>query len=531
MIAFTVTTVVEKENRRHSEVWIAPVDGGEPYRVTAPGTESSNPRWSPDGKYLFFTSRRPGGEGSTWALRMDRPAGEAMQVEGYPTGSTPRDGRFAVWTAPAEEERARGEGEGEGERRSDPYAKMQPMARPPHGAITKPLDPARFDGRHVVELGYKRNGPGFVPNPAEPRKWRPTQLWMQAFGDTAKKMITNTPYSHRGAVVSPDGRWVAFLADARLRPDSVVQAELDSLALLPYDPAIHDAPRNDVDIYVISITGGEPRKVAELMGSERNLAWSPDGRRLAFISNGGVRTGQNELYVIDVRGGQPIKVLRNWPYEVSDFEWMSNNEIIFTAAIGGRDAVLRVSANGGEPREVVSGRRRFFGVSYDKNYRHVAFVASSIDRPTELFIATTDGRNERRLTGFNDALVAEIEFPTAERFTYQSVGGREIEAWLMYPYGYEPGKKYPLVLYIHGGPHSRYGENWFDEFHNIAGAGMWVLFTNPRGSSGYGADFTYSTRGEWGGDDYLDLMKAVDIAAARPDVDSTRMGVTGGSYG
>lgn len=531
MIAFTVTTVVEKENRRHSEVWIAPVDGGEPYRVTAPGTESSNPRWSPDGKYLFFTSRRPGGEGSTWALRMDRPAGEAMQVEGYPTGSTPRDGRFAVWTAPAEEERARGEGEGEGERRSDPYAKMQPMARPPHGAITKPLDPARFDGRHVVELGYKRNGPGFVPNPAEPRKWRPTQLWMQAFGDTAKKMITNTPYSHRGAVVSPDGRWVAFLADARLRPDSVVQAELDSLALLPYDPAIHDAPRNDVDIYVISITGGEPRKVAELMGSERNLAWSPDGRRLAFISNGGVRTGQNELYVIDVRGGQPIKVLRNWPYEVSDFEWMSNNEIIFTAAIGGRDAVLRVSANGGEPREVVSGRRRFFGVSYDKNYRHVAFVASSIDRPTELFIATTDGRSERRLTGFNDALVAEIEFPTAERFTYKSVGGREIEAWLMYPYGYEPGKKYPLVLYIHGGPHSRYGENWFDEFHNIAGAGMWVLFTNPRGSSGYGADFTYSTRGEWGGDDYLDIMKAVDIAAARPDVDSTRMGVTGGSYG
>jgi dipeptidyl aminopeptidase/acylaminoacyl peptidase len=101
----------------------------------------------------------------------------------------------------------------------------------------------------------------------------------------------------------------------------------------------------------------------------------------------------------------------------------------------------------------------------------------------------------------------------------------------MKPYGYEPGKKYPLVFYIHGGPHSAYGENWFDEFQNIAGAGMWVLYTNPRGSSGYGADFTYSTRGEWGGDDYLDLMKAVDIAAARPDVDSTRMGVTGGSYG
>src|SRR5205085_916345 len=99
------------------------------------------------------------------------------------------------------------------------------------------------------------------------------------------------------------------------------------------------------------------------------------------------------------------------------------------------------------------------------------------------------------------------------------------------PFGYEPGKKYPLVLYIHGGPHAGYGENWFDEFQNLTAAGMFVLFTNPRGSSGYGADFTYMTRGKWGGDDFVDLMKAVDVVAKRPDVDSTRMGVTGGSYG
>ena len=101
----------------------------------------------------------------------------------------------------------------------------------------------------------------------------------------------------------------------------------------------------------------------------------------------------------------------------------------------------------------------------------------------------------------------------------------------MKPFGYRPGVKYPLVLYIHGGPHSAYNEGWFDEFQNLTGAGFMVLFTNPRGSSGYGADFTYVTRGQWGGDDYLDLMKAVDVAAVRPDVDSTRMGVTGGSYG
>jgi dipeptidyl aminopeptidase/acylaminoacyl peptidase len=124
-----------------------------------------------------------------------------------------------------------------------------------------------------------------------------------------------------------------------------------------------------------------------------------------------------------------------------------------------------------------------------------------------------------------------VAFSDAERFTFRSVGGLEIEAWLMKPYGYEPSKKYPAVLYIHGGPHSAYGENWFDEFQNLAAAGMFVIFSNPRGSSGYGAPFTYSTRGRWFAEDYQDLMKAVDVVAKRPDVDSTRMGVTGGSYG
>jgi dipeptidyl aminopeptidase/acylaminoacyl peptidase len=101
----------------------------------------------------------------------------------------------------------------------------------------------------------------------------------------------------------------------------------------------------------------------------------------------------------------------------------------------------------------------------------------------------------------------------------------------MRPHGYEPGKKYPLVLYIHGGPHSQYHEGWFDETQNLAAMGMWVLYTNPRGSSGYGADFTYSTRGRWFAEDLEDLMRGVEVVARRPDVDSTRMGVTGGSYG
>ena len=558
LVAFTVTTVNEAQNRRHSEVWVVPSAGGEPGRYTSPSTEASNPRFSHDGRWLFFTSPRSsggqrtggqapeappergapqfpggpaaGGQGNTWALRMDVPAGEAVQVNDYPTGSVPRAGGFAVFAQSVGGEEGEERPDTASGRNADPFARMQATARPPFGAITKPLDARRFDGRHIVDVGYKANGRGFVANRREARRWRPPQIFRQQFGDTAKQQLTNSLYSHRDVVVSPDGKRIAFVADARLRSDSAAQAERDSLALLPYDSARDEVDRNDADIFIITIEGGEPGKVVELMGSERSLAWSPDGKKLAFVSSAG-RAKQSRLWLLDAGGKEPPRdLLGDWGYEPGSFRFLPNGDILLEASVGGSTHVFRVT-QAGKRTEVLSGRRRINGMSTDAAGRHVAYVATSIDRPTELYIANIDGSGERKLTGFNDALNREIAWPAAERFTYTGVGGLEIEAWLQRPYGYQEGRKYPLVLYIHGGPHSAYGENWFDEFHNLTGAGLWVLFTNPRGSSGYGADFTYSTRGRWGLEDYQDLMQAVDIAARRPDVDSTRMGVTGGSYG
>jgi len=529
LVAFTVTTVQESENRRHSEVWVVPTAGGEPVRYTSPSTESSAPRWSHDGRYLFFMSNRPGGRGNTWVLRMDQPGGEAYQIRDYPSGSMPLDNRFAISTAPADGQTDEEE-QGRRGATNDPFESMPATARPPWGAITQPLDVKRFDGRHYTEFPIKANGRGFLANAREARRYRPAQLWMQMVGDTARKRLTDTRYTHGNATVSPDGRWIAFSADPQLRPDSVVQAERDSLARLPYDRVRDEAPRNDSDIFIVSIDGGTPRRLTTAHGSETGIAWSADSRRIAF-SNRATRTSNLQLWIIDAAGGEPRDLLGSWPYEPGDFQWTPTGDLLMNADIGGRTALFRVDARTGRLSELLGGRRRINGTTVDSKFTRVAFVATTVDRPTELFIADIDGRNERRLTRFNDNLTAEIAFPDAERFTYPSVGGLEIEAWLMKPHGYQPGQKYPLVLYIHGGPHSAYGEGWFDEFHNITGAGMFVLYTNPRGSSGYGAPFTYSTRGRWGMEDYEDLMKAVDIAARRADVDSTRMGVTGGSYG
>jgi len=531
-VAFTVTTANEDDNALHSEVWMVTTEGGEPTRLTSPGTESSNPRWSDDGVHLFFTSRREGGEGSTWVLRMDGTRmGEAFQMDEGQRGSEPADGSFVVWTqGAAEEDEDQAEGQGESHRPADPFARMEPMARPPLGSVTEPLNPQRFDGMHIVDFPYKRNGSGFTPNPREPREYDPSQIWKQLDGDTAKIQLTDSEYSHRGATVSPDGRWIAFTADPSFRSDSVIQAEGDSLSRLPYDAARDEAPRNDADIFIIRAAGGEPRRLTSQNGSEGRLSWSPDSRQILFTSRLS-RTSSTRLWIVDANGGEPRNILSDWQYEPSGVDWIDGETLAMSASIGGRTALFHLDPNSGKLSEVISGRRRIQGFSYDDDHAKVAFVATSVDKPTELFVADIDGSNERKLTGFNDALNQEIAWPGAERFTYESVGGLEIEAWLQYPYGYEPGKRYPLVLYIHGGPHSAYGEGWFDEFHNITGAGMFVLYTNPRGSSGYGADFTYSTRGRWGMEDYEDLMKAVDIAIQRDDVDPERLGVTGGSYG
>ncbi len=587
-IAFTVTTVAEEKNDRHTEVWIQSVAGGPSRRMTSPGFESSAPRWSDDGKILFFTSTRPGSKGNIWAVKMDE-GGEAFASDAASAGaaggrggrggrgglvgaSQPMDKSFTIFAgagAAAGGGRAGGGG-GRGGRGgdatdpttvnlSDPYAKMGPLARPPRGSVTKPENPARFDGRQFIDERTRSNGPGFIPsqgpNPAAdslaallgggrggrgaflpPAGTAPVQLFIQ-HGTGERKAITSTNYTHFAPSVSPDGKWVVFSADAKLRSDSLVARERDSVAKLPANHVRDDADRNETDLYILPVAACEsgdaaackPKKI-ESFGSETNIIWSADSRQFAFVSHPGQFTSTH-LMLASVDGGKATDILAPWKYEPGQIEWFKDGKIRMTTSTGGAGGLWQVDPATHQVSPILAGRRVVNEISMDKAQTKMVYLSSDVTHLAEWYTSDINGQNEKKLTTFNDALQKDVAFQEAERFTYKSVDNLEIEGWLMKPYGYTAGKKYPVVLYIHGGPHSDYNEGWFDEFQSLAGAGVFVLYTNPRGSSGTNGSFTNASRGDWGGKDYIDLMKGVDYVAVRPDVDSTRMGVSGGSYG
>ena len=403
-VAVVVTRVVEAQNARRSEVWLAPTAAGAPTRLPfADSLDVTAPRFSPDGR-LYVSAGPRRGRPQSYAVAFG--PGGAIEAPARAPGAPPagaswaRDGRFAVWAdsaggsaggaaprAPADT--------GRGDLPPSDSAARQPapggaapstrtggarsaaaLARAPYGAVTAPLEAERFDGRQFVAIPYKSNDRGYLANPAGPPSAHPAQLYAWSPGENAPRPLTATAYSHHEAVLSPDGRYVAFVADSALRSDSAVDAERDSLARLPYDRAREDADRDDVDVYVVPVDGSAaPRKLATLVGSESQLAWSPDGRTIAFVWRPG-RAKSARLASVDVASGRVRDLLGSFTYEPEQFAWASDLLLVMSAQVGGRTAIFRVGSGGGGLREVVNGNRRLAGLALDAGRRVMAYLST-----------------------------------------------------------------------------------------------------------------------------------------------------------
>ena len=473
---------------------------GDPYRFTAPTWDSFAPRWSPDGALLSFTSQRGDEDNSTWFVRVSGPGGEAFRIEGVrgaPVWSA--DGEWIAYLALAEDTES---DEREGWIAPD--------------ALSNTLDPERFDGRVVTSTRYKTDGtitlrPHFSANESD-------DLYLVSAEGGLPRRLTALPFDKSDVRWSPDGRTLYFSGDQNQNDESNNE-ELTR------------------DIWAVRVTDGSVTDLTPDPGSEASPSPSPDGTRLAYIFTA-ERGAEQDLMVVDVGADgrfttEPTNLTEGWDLEPGAPQWSADGTaILFSASVNGNRHLFRVAAAAGPVIQVTEGDRQLTSVSLSDRGHIMAYAATDAVSPLELYVARGDGTAERRATEFNEGWMDRVSLVPPERLTWMVGDSVEVEGWVIKPVGYTPGGRYPLILKIHGGPHSAYGNTFFPTFHVLSSAGFLVLYSNPRGSSGYGHEFKYATRGQWGVRDSEDYLSGVDAALAQyPEADSTRLGVSGGSYG
>ena len=510
LVAFTVTTVIEAENRRHREVWMARLtDGrpdGQPFRFTDPTEESASPRWSPDSQTLAIDSRRGKDPNSVWFMRVTAPGGEAHHIEGV-TGSPvwSPDGKWIAFTkAPGDA----GEEAGEDATRNAREGWIAP------DAVSATLDQKRFDGRVITSMRYKRDGTlQLLPDPSIRKK---PQIFVVAAEGGEPTQLTNLAFSAGGLEWSPDSRTILFTGDER--EDDEYNTE------------------QTANVYAIARDGGSVKTLTTNPGSERGPVFSPDGTKLAYAFTK-ERGAQTDVMVVDVEPdgtfkGQPRNLTAGYDESPGGAEWTAGGQALrFSSGITGNQHLFEVSL-AGAVRQVTTGDRTLSAFSTDKAQAFMAYTVSTPTQPTELFVAKPDGSGEARVSSLNDEWLKGVTLTPAEQLTWKVQDGTTVEGWVIKPLGYVPGRSYPMILKIHGGPHGAYGNIWFDQFQMLSAAGFFVLYTNPRGSTGYGHDYTYATKDRWGEVDKEDYLGGVDAALAKyPDIDPKRVGISGGSYG
>ena len=504
-VAFVRSTIVEAENRRQGELWIVAADGSAPpRRISDPALNVSGPRWSPDGQLLAFTGRRRGAPaddegGSIWFVRADRldePAVHIRGVEGTPIFSP--DNKWIAFTK-----------------------KIAKPKTPTYATDAEKVISERFKGKAYEWIQYRFDQRGYLPDPRDPAATPPEELFIVAREGGEAKQLTKSGVNVSGVAWRPDGGALAFIANEFQRDEYVYpRADLWTVALdgrttrLSNDGYDHDSP-----------------------------AWSPDGRTIAVRREQGLSAviaakqnfgAPNDVMTIAATGGAFTNITSAWDLLPGPPSWSPDGRhVYFSGGIGGSDHLFRANAGGASRavEQITTGDRQLNGFSPSARWDTMAYVAGDSARPAELFASAIDGRSEKRLTSFNDAFVKEVEAVSADRILYKSKDGTEIEGWVLKPRGYTASRPWPLILTMHGGPHSAYGHSFSFEHQLFAANGYLVVYTNPRGSTNYGEKFLWATWGGWGNLDFDDVMAGVDYAKTKYNVDEKRMGVTGYSYG
>ena len=492
-VAYTVRGTDVKEDKADTDVWMTSWDGKQTVRLTTSKDSETTPRWSPDGRYLAFLSSRSDENEVSQVWLLPRLGGEAEKVTDFKGGvedlGWSPDSRRLVLVV----------------NDPDPDASMDKDPEKGSDKKKKTKKPIVID-----RFQFKLDETGYLGK-------QRSHLVLFDLDNRQSEPLTSGESDELLPAWSPDGKAIAFVSKRGPDPDRTDVWQIWSIE-----------PR----------AGGQPRQLTreELSSNEPDwnspLAWSPDGRWIAFVQGGPdklIYYGLHKLAVVAAAGGPARVLTADLDRNVLSPRFSADGaSIVFTLEEDQAIHLARIPTAGGKIERLASGRGCVGEFSVAGNGR-IAIQWSTAATPPEIFAV---GPGEpRRLSHQNDALMAELKLAPIEETKFTSKDGTEIHGFLVKPVDYVPGKLYPTILRIHGGPVGQWECSFEDDWQWFAANGYAVVAANPRGSSGRGEKFQAAIFADWGHVDVEDVLAAVDDAVARKIADPDRLAVGGWSYG
>jgi dipeptidyl aminopeptidase/acylaminoacyl peptidase len=514
-VAFTRVNVDEKRTGYETSIWTVATDGSDiPVRMTN-GKHDAAPRWSPDGSHLAFV--RSGEKDESGQPKPPQIAllslagGEARIVTDLPKGASgpvwSPDGKQIAFSS---------------------STTLEEIEKPAH---KKPAAESKHESDvHIISRAvYRSNGQGYLDAKSHEHIW---VLRLPTASDEMPKpkQLTSGEFDEGDLVWSTDGARIYFLTQ---RVDE------------PY----YELPSTDIDS--VPASGGSAEKLTTVPMYISDLALSPDGRHFAFHGSVAqpVRSySQPDLWIMDAAANAQAKNLTaDYDFDMGGLvggdntsprggngrtlHWSPDGRWLFdTVEKQGRTPLVKVDAQTGAVTEITKGDEAVVDDSITADARTVVALVSTPVMIGDLFRVSDNGATTR-LTNFNQKLWSQLKLTEPEEIDYTSFDGKRIQGWIQKPPNFDRIQKYPLILNIHGGPHSAYGWIFDHEFQCMAAKGYVVLYVNPRGSTSYGQEFGNIIQYHYPGDDYRDLMAGVDEILKRGYIDPKKLGVTGGSGG
>ncbi|MFL6727808.1 MAG: prolyl oligopeptidase family serine peptidase [Sphingomicrobium sp.] len=475
-------------DKARSSIWLINAATGEQRPLAAGTGDHFSPRWSPDGRRLAYVSTAEGGAPQLFVRWMD--SGQTVRVTGLPDSpeaiAWSPDGRRLAYLMNVPDE--------------GPKLGSAP-AKPEGANWAKPL-------QVIDKVTYRADGAGYLKPGFD-------KIFIVDADGGAPRQLTYGAYFDGAPEWTRDGRAILFSADRN---------------------ADWELAGRESEIYRVDLDTGAVTALTNRKGPDNSPKVSPDGRSIAFLGfdDSPKAFEQSHIYVMDVNGGPARRIATSLDRNIDDIAW-EGNSLIAEYEDGGSVTVSRIALDG-SVRPITRDAATF---GYDRPYAGggfsvsktgtIAFTVSPVDRPAD--VAVSSGGAMHQLTHLNDLNLGAKRLASLRTLNVRAPDGGSVPAWLLLPPTYRAGQRVPLILEIHGGPYSSYGPHFATDYQLYAAAGYAVLFTNPRGSTGYGQAFADAIDKTYPDSDFADLMAAVDAAVASGVADPNNLFVTGGSGG